>query len=116
MIRKEVTDNYVLLEVGKSTMNKENLNFLESEIKVNTPDVLVDISKMELDLSPDNIESFHRISKLGNIVWIAGEEHYVKYNENDELTINVVPTVPEAADMLFMVKMENELGGDDFDV
>ncbi|TXC76958.1 hypothetical protein [Luteibaculum oceani] len=116
MIRKEKTDNYILLEVGAYPLNDSLLNLLEKEIKAAAPDILVDLSKATVTLSDDLVNELNRLGKLGNLVWIAGEEHYELYNEQESLTINVVPTVPEAADMLFMVKMENELGGEDFEI
>ncbi len=117
MIKAQTEENFVLLTLSNAAgWNAELLKDLEQSIQTNAPSVIVDCTALANEKPTDEtVAALEKMTTLGNVVFIVGEA-YDAYNTYEEALWNITPTLNEAKDMLFMISLENELGGDDFEI
>ncbi|MGB0166433.1 MAG: hypothetical protein ACPF8V_06220 [Luteibaculum sp.] len=116
MIKVDERDNYALLKCSFGEWSAEFISALRKNIIANSPDVLADIAS--LDPASFNKKVGDQLTEMtsnANVVFIAGD-HYDHYHELELDALNFTPRSEEAVDMLFMIKMEKELGGEDFEI
>lgn len=117
MITIEKRDNYVFLQVTQPTSwSTDLLENISEAIKAHQPSVIVDAVAVDASGMDEGLaKEIAELDTLGNVVLIVGD-HYDTYDAFEDVKWHVTPTLNEATDMLFMIEMENELGGEDFEI
>lgn len=111
-IREE--ENYTVLRLEAKRWSNKIFEILYNEvISLDDVPMIVDASKFqEMGKLTDIFEGLNTIGREHLLVLVSGADLYEDYNIHD-FTLPITPTLPEAVDMLFMIKMERELGLDE---
>lgn len=112
-IRQE--EDYTVLKLQATSWNNHIFEILYNEvITLDTVPMIIDASKFtEIGEIEGLLQGLSTIGEEHIIVMVVGHKLYEDYNIFADFTLPITPTFREAEDMLFMVKMERELGLDE---